>query len=471
MSIIDNIKNNDKVTSKIRNLLHLCDLGELFVEDSGYLNITLEDGIVKVASKSNEFGYGLRTVLNDEMSYAIGTDYSSDSLTNVIDKAKSTLKGKSYTDINKPINNISFEKLYQSDIPWQGYDVNTLVEFLTNLDIWIRQQDSRIDKVNINLSAHHQKVAILREDSNWCDDYRPMVAIDISVVVFDKKLAKREQGFERVSKRAMLADILSFDNCKKIAKRAIDSAIASIYAVDAPSGEMTIILGSGWPGIILHEAIGHGLEADAIYKQTSMFHDKIGKKIAADGVTVIDQGNIAGKRGSLQMDDEATPSQKNVLINDGVFENIMSDRFYAEKLGLEPSGNGRRESYRDLPLPRMTNTFMAAGSDKEEDIIADTKQAIYAESFRGGQVDTTSGQFVFSCSSAWLIENGKKTKALKGASLIGNGVDTLKNIDAIGSETKLDRGVGICGKQGQSVPVCVGQPLIRVQKVVVGGQK
>jgi TldD protein len=341
------------------------------------------------------------------------------------------------------------------------------VALLGRIDDYIRAKDPCVKQVNCNLSGNWQVVMILRADGFRTADIRPLVRMDISVTV--EKNGRMETGFDGMGGRYSYADLMKESTWKKLADEALRQALVNTEAIEAPGGQMDVVLGNGWPGVMLHEAVGHGLEGDFNRKKTSVFSGLMGEQIASKGVTVIDDGTMEGRRGSITIDDEGTPSARNVLIEDGKLVGLMQDRQNARLMGVNPTGNGRRESYAHKPMPRMTNTFIMAGDKDPEEIISSVKRGLYAVNFGGGQVDITSGQFVFSASEAYMIENGKIGAPVKGATLIGKGADSLTKVKMLGNDMAIDNGVGICGKDGQSVPVGVGQPTLLMEGITVGG--
>jgi TldD protein len=319
------------------------------------------------------------------------------------------------------------------------------------------------------MSAGYKAIQIIKEDGSRVADIRPMVHCSVSVVASDGKT--QENGSYGFGGRTGYSDVFNEKSWKNAADEAVRQAVTNLDAIEAPAGEMVVVLGAGWPGVMLHEAVGHGLEADSNRKNSSVFSGKVGQKVASDCVTVIDEGNILDRRGSVTIDDEGTPTQKNVLIEKGVLKGYMQDRMNARLMNVAPTGNGRRQSFEHPPVPRMTNTYMEAGNDSPEDIIKSVKKGLYAKQFGGGQVDTTSGNFVFNATEAYLIENGKITKPVKGVTLMGNGPDAMMKIDMVGNDLELDKGIGSCGKAGQWVPVGVGQPTVKMRGIKVGGTK
>jgi len=341
------------------------------------------------------------------------------------------------------------------------------VELLAEIDAYVRAKDAKVVQVSVSLAASSRTIAILRAGGERYDDVRPLVRMAVSVTV--EKDGRRENGYAGAGGRAAYADFISKDSWKAVADEALRSALVNLRAVPAPAGTMDVVLGPGWPGVLLHEAIGHGLEGDFNRKGTSAFSGRIGERIAAQGVTVVDDGSLAGRRGSITIDDEGTPSARNVLIEDGILKGYLQDRLNARLTGVAPTGNGRRENFAHAPMPRMTNTFMLSGDKPKDEIIADLKDGIYATNFGGGQVDITSGKFVFQCTEAYRVRGGKIEEPVKGATLIGDGPTVLTQIKHIGDDSKLDPGVGVCGKAGQTVPVGVGQPTLYIENLTVGG--
>jgi TldD protein len=356
--------------------------------------------------------------------------------------------------------------LYSQHDPVASLAEADKVALLTKLERMARARDPRVAQVMASLSGEHETVLIARSDGLMVGDVRPLVRVSLTVIVEEN--GRREQGFAGGGGRF---DYAYFDDARldEYARHAVDCALVNLSARPAPAGTMTVVLGNGWPGILLHEAIGHGLEGDFNRKGTSAFSGRVGQRVAAPGVTVIDDGTLDRRRGSLNLDDEGHPTQRTVLIEDGILRGYMQDRLNARLMNVAPTGNGRRESFAHLPMPRMTNTLMLGGHHEPSEIIASVKSGLYAPNFGGGQVDITSGKFVFSAAEAWMIEDGKLTYPVKGATLIGNGPDALTRVSMIGNDLALDSGIGTCGKEGQSVPVGVGQPTLRIDGLTVGG--
>jgi len=358
-------------------------------------------------------------------------------------------------------------KLYGDTNPLQGMAFDAKVKLLGDIDAYVRSKDPRVKQVSVSLAGNWQAVEILRSGGHNASDIRPLVRINVSVVV--EQDGRMESGSFGAGGRAEYAQWITPENWVNIADEALRQAIVNLDSVPAPAGEMTVVLGPGWPGVLLHEAVGHGLEGDFNRKKTSAFAGLLGERVAAKGVTVVDNGTMQDRRGSLSIDDEGTPTSNTVLIEDGILKGFMQDRMNARLMGMEATGNGRRQSYAHAPVPRMTNTYMLGGDMEPQEIIQSVKNGLYAVNFGGGQVDITSGKYVFSCTEAYKIEDGKVTAPVKGATLIGSGPEDLKRVTMIGNDMKLDTGVGMCGKDGQSVPVGVGQPTMRIENLTVGG--
>lgn len=441
------------------------DDGELFLEHSESESFVFDDGQLKNASSNISRGFGLRSVLGEAVAYAHASDISEPALRRAAATVRE-VRGESVKANLEPAFG-SNQALYTEANPLKAVPFTVKLEVLQAIDAYVRGQSEYVKQVSASISGHWQVIQIIRPDGQIADDIRPLVRLNISVVV--EKDGKRETGSMGAGGRVMYDEYLTRARWQAMADEALRQAMVNVEAVPAPAGEMPVVLSSGWCGVLLHEAVGHGLEGDANRKGTSAFAGLMGKQIAAKGITVIDDGTMPDRRGSLTIDDEGTPTARNVLIEDGTLVNFMQDRQNARLMSMKATGNGRRENYACEPMPRMTNTMMLSGNDKQADMIASVKKGIFATHFGGGQVDTTSGKFVFSASEAYLIENGKVTRPIKGATLIGNGPEALKHISAIGDDACLDEGVGTCGKAGQSVPVGVGQPSVLIDKMVVGG--
>ncbi|HET6565001.1 MAG TPA: metalloprotease TldD, partial [Xanthomonadales bacterium] len=361
----------------------------------------------------------------------------------------------------------SVKPLYSPDDPMLVMGAAEKVDLLRQIDAYTRSRDPRISQVVVSLAATHETILVANTDGTLAADVRPLVRLNVSVIAEQGK--RREQGGDGGGGRFSYRELLIDNAWQKFADEAVRQALVNLEASAAPAGTMTVVLGPGWPGVLLHEAVGHGLEGDFNRKGSSAFSGRIGEQVAAKGVTVVDDGSLRQRRGSLTVDDEGTPTEQTILIEDGVLRGYMQDKMNAGLMGMPLTGNGRRESFAHLPMPRMTNTFMLPGELPPEEIIASVKKGLYAVNFAGGQVDITSGRFVFSASEAYLIEDGKVTRPVRGATLIGNGPDAMTRVSMVGNDLRLDNGVGVCGKEGQSVPVGVGQPTLRIDGLTVGG--
>jgi len=447
-----------------------CDDGELYLEYALSEALVWDDGKLKEASFDTERGFGLRGVLEDRFSYGHSSDMKEYSLKEAAELAQTMKQAQSGNMVaismqEKP--SAPKTKLYSADDPVAGVAFADKIKMLQDIDAYIRGKDNRIRQVSVSMTGSWKAVQILRAGGDARADIRPLVRLDISVVL--EVDGRMESGHDGRGGRQNYTLFLKDDAWKQVADEALRQATVKLEAVSAPAGEMTVVLGPGWPGVLLHEAVGHGLEGDFNRKGTSAFAGLLGERVAAKGVTVVDDGTLPDRRGSLTIDDEGTPTQRNVLIEDGILVGYMQDRLNAKLMGREPTGNGRRESYAYAPMPRMTNTYMLDGQDEPEDILKSVKNGLYAVNFGGGQVDITSGKFVFEASEAYLIEDGKITAPVKGATLIGSGPEALKRVSMIGNDMKLDAGIGTCGKDGQGVPVGVGQPTMRIDGMTVGG--
>lgn len=440
------------------------DDGELFLEYRQSENIVFDDGQVKSAAFDTTQGFGLRAVSGETTGYSHASELSEDAIRRAGETVKTVRSGKGGTIANPPGTN---QHLYRDDNPLGLVDFDTKVKLLADMDAYARAADDRVVQVTANLIGNWQAVEIMRAGGARAADIRPLVRLNVSVVV--EKDGRMESGSHGVGGRVTYERYLEPNAWKATVDEALRQALVNLESVAAPAGEVPVILGPGWPGILLHEAIGHGLEGDFNRKKTSAFAGLMGERIATRGVTVVDDGTIADRRGSLTIDDEGTPSERTVLIEDGILKGYMQDRMNARLMGALSTGNGRRESHAHAPMPRMTNTYMLAGDHEPGEILESVESGVYAVSFGGGQVDITSGKFVFSCTEAYLIENGKKGPPVKGATLIGNGPDVLTRVTMVGNDMELDPGIGTCGKDGQGVPVGVGQPTLKIDNLTVGG--
>ncbi|MGC3936344.1 metalloprotease TldD [Roseobacter sp. EG26] len=455
----------DEALNVLREATRGADDGELFLERRRSEALVFDDGRLKTASYDATEGFGLRAVRGEVAGYAHSSEISVKALRRAAETARLAVGegGGTWADAPNPTN----RRLYTDDDPIAGASFPVKIETLREIDDYARSLDPRVVQVSANIAASLQEVEILRPDGQSLRDVRPMTRVNVSVIVEEN--GRRESGSVGGGGRVGLDGLLDPADWKSKAREALRIACVNLKAVPAPAGVMDVVLGPGWPGILLHEAIGHGLEGDFNRKGSSAFAGLMGQRIASAGVTVLDDGTIPDRRGSITIDDEGTPSAKNVLIDDGILVGYMQDRQNARLMDVLPTGNGRRESYAHAPMPRMTNTYMLGGDADPEDILADLKDGIYAVGFGGGQVDITNGKFVFSCTEAYRVENGEVGAPVKGATLIGDGATALKHIRGIGNDMALDPGMGNCGKAGQWVPVGVGQPTLMIGGLTVGG--
>ena len=461
----------DSDEAKLRRILSEtlagADDGELFIEHAQAESLTFDNGRLKGGSFNTDQGFGLRAVAGEAVGYAHAGELSAGALSRAADAVRAVTAGHSGSYAAAPQR--TNKKYYGDENPIGQPSFEEKVTLLTEIDAYLRGKDPKVRQVTATASASWQVVDILRADGHRVQDIRPMTRINISVVVGDGD--RQESGSFGTGGRIGFGDFVAAGNWKTGADEALRQALVNLEAIEAPAGTMDVVLGSGWPGVMLHEAVGHGLEGDFNRKKTSAFAGLLGEMVAAPGVTVVDDGTIDNRRGSITIDDEGTPAGYNVLIEDGRLVGYMQDRQNARLMGMQPTGNGRRQGYAHVPMPRMTNTYMLGGDKTPEEIIASVKKGIYAVSFGGGQVDITSGKFVFGCTEAYMIENGRIGPAIKGAMLIGNGPDAMKRVSMVGNDSKLDTGIGNCGKAGQWVPVGVGQPHLRMDQVTVGGTR
>ena len=454
----------DEAQSLTRQTLARCDDGELFLQFSASEAFGFDDGRLKTADYSREAGFGLRGASGEMTGFAHANDISAAA----IRRAGETLALLDpATGPHAAPPRLSNRHLYTDASPLDAVPFAEKVRLLEMIDAAARARDPRVAQVSVGLSASWSVVEIVRADGYVATDVRPLVRLNVGIVA--EVNGRRETGSFGMGGRRLYDDLFQPENWNRAIDTALDQALVNLDSIDAPAGEMTVLLGPGWPGVLLHEAVGHGLEGDFNRKGTSAFSGRIGERVGAPGVTVVDDGSLAGRRGSLSIDDEGTPTQETVLIEDGVLKGYLQDRLNARLMGVEPTGNGRRESYAHAPMPRMTNTFMKAGNDHPAELLSRMKTGIFAKSFGGGQVDIVSGKFVFSCTEAYLVEDGKIGAPIKGATLIGDGPSVLTRVTGIGNDLALDEGVGVCGKGGQSVPAGVGQPTLLVEGLTVGG--
>ncbi|WP_424941986.1 metalloprotease TldD [Aliiroseovarius crassostreae] len=455
----------ERAKSILADATNGADDGELFLERRRSESLVFDDGRLKNASYDASEGFGLRAVKGETAGYAHSTEISEAALTRAAATAKLAVGdgGGSWADAPSPTN----RKLYSDADPMADAEFPVKIETLREIDAFARGLDPRVLQVSASMGASLQEVHILRPDGQMVSDTRPMTRLNVSVIV--EQDGRRESGGSGGGGRIGLSGLLEADNWQMHAREALRIALVNLEAIPAPAGEMDVVLGNGWPGILLHEAVGHGLEGDFNRKGTSAFSGLVGQQVAAKGVTVVDDGTLPDRRGSLSVDDEGTPSGRAVLIEDGVLVGYMQDRQNARLMGVAPTGNGRRESYAHAPMPRMTNTIMEGGDATPDEVLGELKDGIHAVGFGGGQVDITNGKFVFSCTEAYLVKDGKRVAPVKGATLIGDGPQAMKQIRAIGNDMAMDPGVGTCGKAGQSVPVGVGQPTLLIGGLTVGG--
>jgi TldD protein len=454
-----------RVEGIVEDALAGADDGELFLEYAQSESFAFDDGVLKTASFDTMQGFGLRAVAGEAAGYSHANEISEDALKRASATVKAVRAGYGGTMAAAP--SATNRSLYSDDNPLGAVPFGDKVKLLSDIDSYLRAKDERVRQVSASLTGSWQAVQILRADGRRAADIRPLVRLNVACVVGEGE--RMESGSYGTGGRVAYDLYLEPGTWHHACDEALRQALVNLGSVGAPAGEMTVVLGSGWPAILLHEAVGHGLEGDFNRKKTSAFAGLMGERIASPGVTVIDDGTLENRRGSLTIDDEGTPTQRNVLIEDGILTGYMQDRQNARLMGVAPTGNGRRESYAHAPMPRMTNTYMLNGAHDPAEIIASVKNGLYATQFGGGQVDITSGKFVFSCTEAYLIEDGKLGPAVKGATLIGNGPDALTRISMIGNDMALDPGIGTCGKDGQGVPVGVGQPTCRLDGLTVGG--
>lgn len=454
------------VEGLVNDALHGADDGELFLEYAQSESLVWDDGKLKSANFDTTQGFGLRAVSGEATGYAHAVTLNEQAIRRAVETV-SAIKGGHSGEMAIPPQGTN-RYLYGVNNPLQSKDFEKKIKLLQEIDAYVRGKDSHVHQVSVSLSANWQAVQIIRAGGWRVADIRPLVRLNLSVVT---RLGERiEVGGSGSGGRMDYDRWFDPAEWKKLADEALRKSILNQQAIESPAGEMTVVLGPGWPAVMLHEAIGHGLEGDFNRKKTSAFSELMGQQIAAKGVTIVDDGTIERRRGSISVDDEGTPSQCTTLIEDGKLVGYMQDRLNARLMGVKPTGNGRRESFSSQPYPRMTNTIMQNGSLTHDEIIASVQKGIYAADFGGGQVDITSGKFVFSANEAYEIENGKIGRPIKGASLVGTGFEALKRVSMIGNNMAMDGGIGTCGKNGQSIPVGLGQPTMRLEQMTVGGR-
>ena len=452
-------------SSIVSNTLNKCDDGELYLENSKSESIILDDNKIKSSSYKSDLGYGLRAVTGEVVAYSHSSDLSKKSLNESSKNLKSTLASSNGT-YNFEIKKTN-KKYYSEQDPIEAKNFKSKIEILNQVNDYVRNKNSSVRQVTATLLGEHRSVEILRCGGELLSDDRPLVRFNVSVML--EKNGRKESAVYGIGGRQNYDAYLNEKNWKDVCDEALRIADVNLNSKPAPAGEMQVVLGPGWPAILIHEAIGHGLEGDFNRKKTSAFHDLVGRKVASEGVTIIDDGTLENKRGSLTIDDEGTPTEKTVLIENGILKNFMQDRLNARLMNTRSTGNGRRESYKHVVMPRMRNTIMLNGNYSQEEMIKSVKKGIFAVSFGGGQVDITSGKFVFNCTEAYEIINGVVCSPIKGATLIGDGPSALKEVSMVGNDMMLDPGIGTCGKAGQGVPVGVGQPSLLIDKMTVGG--
>jgi len=441
------------------------DDGELYLEYAQSESFSFDDGRLKSATFDTTQGFGLRSVARESTGYAHASELSEAAIRRAAETVRAVQVGHSGQLADGPTR--TNRALYIADNPLNEASFESKVRLLQEIDAYARSRDPRVRQVSASLAASWQAIAILRADGQMATDVRPLVRVNVALVVGDGD--RQETGSHGAGGRTLYDLYLRPESWRAQVDEALRQALVNLESVPAPAGEMPVVLGPGWPGILLHEAIGHGLEGDFNRKKSSVFSGMMGQRIAAPGVTVVDDGTLEHRRGSLTIDDEGTPTQRTVLIEDGILKGYMQDRLNARLMGVAATGNGRRQSFAHMPMPRMTNTVMLSGQRDPQEILGSVKKGMYAVNFGGGQVDITSGKFVFSCTEAYEIDNGRIGRPLKGATLIGAGADALQRIAAIGNDMRLDPGIGTCGKSGQGVPVGVGQPTLLLESITVGG--
>ena len=444
------------------------DLSDVYIQYTTVESWTCEDGIVKNGSQHIDSGYGIRAISNEKTGFSYGNNFDFKKIIEAAKLSKSIVKSNQERKINLKEYN-DFKKLYISESPLTSISDKDKVDFLREVDNYIKKKDKRVQQVIINLSSSHDSIFVANSLGKYCFDDRPLVRFNVMVIL--KSNDRVERGSAGGGGRYSYSTILGTKKPFELADEAIRIANVNLNSVPCKAGNTTVVLGSGWPGVLLHEAVGHGLEGDFNRKKNSAFHNLMGQQVASEGVTIVDDGTLHQRRGSLTIDDEGTPTENTVLIENGILKNYMQDRLNARLMGTKSTGSGRRESYKHVVLPRMRNTMMLSGKYSQDEMISSVDKGIFAVSFGGGQVDITSGKFVFNCTEAYEITNGKIGSPIKGATLIGDGPSILKEVSLVGNDMKLDPGIGTCGKAGQGVPVGVAQPSILINKMTVGGTK
>jgi len=469
--LADSQLDDESLTKTLNSMMtQQVDFADLYFQSSEHESWMLEDGIVKEGSYNIERGVGVRAISGEKTGFAYSDDISPFALKKAADAAKGIADSGASATV-QAFTRQSPIQIYQSVEPLGSLTQEQKIDLLHQVEAHARQVDSRVKQVIVSLSGVYEKVLVAATDGTFASDIRPLVRLNCSVLVEDN--GKRERASSGGGARTDYSYFFEVEGKQArylaYAEEAVRQALVNLVAIDAPAGTFPVVLGAGWPGVLLHEAVGHGLEGDFNRKGSSAFSGKVGQQVTSELCTIVDDGTLPNRRGSVTIDDEGTPAQYNVLIEQGILKGYMQDKHNASLMGVSPTGNGRRESYAHLPMPRMTNTYMLAGESSPEEIIKSVKKGIYAPNFAGGQVDITSGKFVFTSSEAYLIENGEITSPVKGATLIGSGPEAMKKVSMVGNDLKLDAGVGVCGKDGQSVPVGVGQPTLKVDEMTIGG--
>ena len=467
----DFFKKTDLSRSEAENIisetLKKCDDGELYLENSKSEDILLDDNKIKKSSYNSDLGFGLRAISGEIVAYSHSNEISKDSLKQSSESIRSTLKSTNGT-YNHSIPK-SNKRYYENINPIEQKSLKEKIGILNEVNKYLRTKDNNVSQVTANFSGEQKSIEIIRSGGETLTDIRPLIRFNVSVMV--EKNGRKETGVYGIGGRQSYNEYLKDDNWKHVCDEALRMASVNLESKPAPAGEMKVVLGPGWPAILIHEAIGHGLEGDFNRKKTSAFHNLMGEKVASEGVTIVDDGTLDNRRGSLTIDDEGTPTEKTVLIENGILKNFMQDRLNARLMKTKSTGSGRRENYRHIILPRMRNTMMLNGKQTQDEMIRSVNKGIFAVSFGGGQVDITSGKFVFNCTEAYEIIDGKIGSPIKGATLIGDGPSILKEVSMVGNDMMLDPGIGTCGKSGQGVPVGVAQPSLLINKMTVGGTK
>ncbi len=473
-SLLSDSHIDEEMLSKTLNSMmgRQVDYADLYFQASQHETWVLEDGIVKEGSYNIERGVGVRAISGEKTGFAYSDDITPEALQQAADAAKGIADSGAGATV-KAFSRQTPIQVYQSVEPLGSLTQEQKIDLLHQVEAHARQVDSRVKQVIASISGVYETILVSASDGTFGTDIRPLVRLNCSVLVEEN--GKRERASAGGGARtdySYFFEVEVGDNKPRYlayAEESVRQALVNLVAIEAPAGTFPVVLGAGWPGVLLHEAVGHGLEGDFNRKGSSAFSGKVGQQVTSELCTIVDDGTLPNRRGSISIDDEGTPGQYNVLIEKGILKGYMQDKHNAGLMGVKPTGNGRRESYAHLPMPRMTNTYMLAGESSPEDIIKSVKKGIYAPNFAGGQVDITSGKFVFTSSEAYLIEDGKITSPVKGATLIGNGPEAMKRISMVGNDLKLDGGVGVCGKDGQSIPVGVGQPTLKVDEMTIGG--